>query len=246
MSDVLWKHGYPLFSPVHLLVMAFCLLLYVVLCRNFLKADKHVRMILLRVSACIPIVLECIQDIVLTIQGSMSAQYLPFHLCGQAIFVEVIHSFMHEGKAKNIIGEMIFSMFLPGALMALVFPGWNSLPLFDLISIKKYAAHFCLVLYGIYIYLDKQVHLNWKKIWIEFVYLYGVALLLWPFNNLFDTNYLYTHEPVDPLRFIWDGYGKPAYTGIMILAGVFLITMMYLINDVICKVEKRNENTVCH
>lgn len=231
MKNTWFKEGYPLFSRTHRIVMTTLTAGFVTACRQFQKASAHKRKKILKQVSLVPLALETVQDTVLSVKGKMNAQDLPFNLCGQAMFWEPIHAHMKEGKIRKELGNMIYSLFLPGAAMALVFPGWNYLPVLNGISLKKYTAHFFLVLYGILIAEDGQIHLQKKTFVEDLLYLYGVALLLWPFNNRYDTNYLYTHEPVDPLRWIWDRYGKKTYILVMMTAGVVLVASMYLIED---------------
>lgn len=202
---------------------------FILACRQFSKASDRKKKKILNQVSLVPLALETVQDTFLTITGKMNVQDLPFNLCGQAMFWEPVHARMKDGKVRKELGNMIYSLFLPGAAMALVFPGWNNLPVMNGISLKKYTAHFFLVLYGILIVEDGQVHLRKQTFAEDLLYLYGVALLLWPFNNRFDTNYLYTHEPVDPLRWIWDRYGKKTYILVMMTAGVVLVSSVYLI-----------------
>lgn len=243
MKNTWFKEGYPLFSRTHRIVMAGIGVGFTVAVRCFRKADQKKRKRILKRVSRVPLTLETVQDAVLVAEHKMSAQYLPLHLCGQAMFLEPLHASLKDGNVKQELGNMIYSLFLPGAAMALVFPGWNNLPVMNGISLKKYTAHFFLVLYGILIYEDGQVQLEKKTFLEDLIYLYGVALLLWPFNNRFNTNYLYTHEPVDPLRRIWDRYGKKTYILIMMTAGVVLISSMYLIEEESRK--HTHENTVC-
>lgn len=244
MKSTWFNEGYPLFSRTHRIVMTGIGIGMTAALQHFRKSDRKKRRKILRTVSRIPLVLETVQDTVLILKHQMNAQYLPLHLCGQAMFLEPLHDSMKKGKTKQELGNMIYSLFLPGAAMALVFPGWNNLPVMNGISLKKYAAHFCLVLYGILIDADGQTDLTKKTFFEDLIYLYGAALLLWPFNNHFDTNYLYTHEPVDPLRWIWDRYGKKTYILVMMTAGVVLISSMYLINH---EENRRHtdENTVC-
>ena len=243
MKNTWFKEGYPLFSKTHRIVMAGLGIGFTVAVRCFRKADQQKRQNILKNVSHVPLTLEVIQDMTLVAEHKMNAQYLPLHLCGQAMFLEPLHAGMKDGRGKKELGNMIYSLFLPSAAMALVFPGWNNLPVMNGISLKKYTAHFFLVLYGILIREDGQIHLEKKTFLEDLIYLYGVALLLWPFNNRFHTNYLYTHEPVDPLRWIWDRYGKKTYILIMMTAGIVLISSMYLIEEESRK--HTHENTVC-
>lgn len=244
MKNTWFKEGYPLFSRTHRIVMMCLGAGFVFGVKQFRRSDQTERKKILKHVSLVPLTLETIQDTFLVAKHRMNAQYLPLHLCGQAMFLEPAHAFMKEGTVKKELGNMIYSLFLPGAAMALVFPGWNNLPVFNGISLKKYAAHFFLVLYGILIKADDEISLPKRTFPEDLVYLYGVALLLWPFNNHFHTNYLYTHDPVDPLRWIWDRYGKKTYILVMMTAGAVLVSSMYLIDAESRK--HSHENTLCH
>ena len=117
--------GFSLFSPLHLawllLFLAaavFCSLLY----RRLSPADRKRARYLF---AVLLIADELFKVVCLLIGGNFLYGYLPFHLCSINIFLIAIHAV----RPCRLLGSFLYTVCIPAAAAALLFPTWTSLPL---------------------------------------------------------------------------------------------------------------------
>ena len=83
------------------------------------------------------LLLEICKDGVLLYTGQFRPNYLPLDLCGLSIFVE----FAAVRKPRPLLLEPVYSLSLPGACLALLFPNWFSLPLWNFFSLHSFLLH---------------------------------------------------------------------------------------------------------
>ena len=81
--------------------------------------------------------LEVLKVAVLLSTGQFRAAYLPLDLCGLSVFLE----FAAVWKPHPLLLELLYSLSLPGACLALLFPNWFPLPLWNFFSIHSFVIH---------------------------------------------------------------------------------------------------------
>ena len=69
--------------------------------------------------------LEVLKQVVLLTTHQFGKQYLPFDLCG----ISILFCLLEIWKPCAYFGELLYSLSLPGTLLALFFPNWKRLPL---------------------------------------------------------------------------------------------------------------------
>ncbi len=227
--------GYEQFSGPHLLMLGILLFLYVLILKRYEQQDEEKKNRILSVTSCVPLVMECIRDIMLACNGAFALKQLPFHLCGQAILVEFMHGRMQEGKKKDVLSELIFVLFMPGAMAALLFPDWTVYPLWNYWSLNSCFTHFFLVLYALMLYKDQKVHADVKHSWHALVYLLLSAAVIAPLNVLWHANFMFLMEAPAPLDVIQARHGQIVYIIVLALTGYGMSLLVYLVNSLLQK-----------
>jgi len=139
--------GFTLFSGGHLVWLAAMAALMIIVVRLYLGSSPGRRIGIRRLLALYLLVTEIVKDVIIVAVGAPLSAYLPLHLCGYAIFFLLIDAFLPEQKTT---GQMIAYAFGPGALMALLFCSWTSLPLFwNFMTIHSFLFHAVILAYMI-------------------------------------------------------------------------------------------------
>ena len=132
--------GFLLFHKTHLTILLFiscllmvCILLYRHSTKKRLWQWSIVTALLL---------LEVLKQGILLITGQFGMQYLPLDLCGLSIFFCLFYVW----KPCSYFGELLYSLSLPGTLLALLFPNWNRLPLWNFFCLHSFMLHTLLLL----------------------------------------------------------------------------------------------------
>ena len=134
--------GFRLFGIAHLLWLGgivLAVLAIALTCRRWKPETVHRLLCGLTWAA---LLLEICKDGVLLYTGQFRPNYLPLDLCGLSIFVE----FAAVRKPRPLLLEPVYSLSLPGACLALLFPNWFSLPLWNFFSLHSFLLHGLLVL----------------------------------------------------------------------------------------------------
>lgn len=123
--------------------------------------------------------------------------YLPLHLCSINVFLVAWHAW----KGGDMLGDFLYTVCIPGALAALLFPSWTVLPPFCLMSIHSFTIHILLVLYPVLLVVRGDITPNWRRIPQCLAILAALAVIALVANLAFDTNFFFLMEaePGNPL-----------------------------------------------
>ena len=219
-------NGFSLFGPLHsgwLLAIsaatAFC-------CRWYKGQGEAARRRFLRGLALLCAVQEVIKDLLLLWVGTSLLQYLPLHLCGLAIFIQLAEAW----RPTPFRQELLYSVTLPGSLAALLFCNWTETPPLHFMHWHSFTIHAYLVIFTAVQLAAGELRPNWKRLPQCFLFLLTVAVPVFFFNKWFDTNYMFLNvpSPGSPLVPLERLLGNPGY--ILGVAVLFLLVWlpMYL------------------
>ena len=104
--------------------------------------------------------LEVLKVAVLLSTGQFRAAYLPLDLCGLSVFLE----FAAVWKPHPLLLELLYSLSLPGACLALLFPNWFPLPLWNFFSIHSFVIHGLLVAVPVIFLARGTLRPDWKRL----------------------------------------------------------------------------------
>lgn len=160
--------------------------------------------------------------------GKMSVYELPLHLCSMAGILCGVHGFLKW----DWLGQVLYSLCLPGTILALMFPDWAYYPVIHFITIEGFLFHA-----GIVMYVSCQLHSykivpNVKRCWKVLLFLIVVMPLIYWFDKRFNANYMFVNSPSagSPLEWLADVMGVPGYLwgyAAFIVAGIILMDLGY-------------------
>lgn len=173
----------------------------------------------------------------LFIGGNYQFSYLPLHLCSINIFVIAYHSF----KPNRLLDSILYTVCIPGALAALLFPSWTSLPLGNFMHIHSFTVHILLALYPIVLTCGGDIRPKVQDIPKCVGILMAAALPIYLINLLLGTNFMFLMEADanNPLFIFKQLFGSHIWGFPIIIAGILIVmfTPWYLYDK---RLEKRN------
>ncbi len=175
-----------------------------------------------------------LKQIPLLLRGEWNVNYLPLELCSINIFLVTLHAW----KGSKLIGEFLYTVCIPGALAALLFPSWTHRAVFSLMSTHSFTIHSMLALYPALLLIRGDIRPSWKRIPQCMGILLVLAAFAWIVNSILDTNFFFLSRVSkgNPLYMFETMWGNHLYGFPVLIAGVLLV--MHLPLALIQKIRK--------
>lgn len=200
--------GFPLFGPGHFLWLLFGVGLCLVLYQCFCKWKEQSRRLCLRTVAGLLVADELFKYYIALRSGEFRPSFLPLHLCSIHIFCIAADAL----RPNDYLREELYAVCLPGALLALIFPGWAYLPIGNALCIHSFSAHILLLLYPLLVLAE-----GFRPQFRRFVRTLPVLLLtvgaVYGVNQIFGTNFMFLSRSGEgnPLAWFESFLGSPGY-----------------------------------
>lgn len=225
--------GFQAFGPTHLLWLLAGLLLCVGACVFYRNLSADRRKIMLTVLGVFIFLLEVIKDLVLIGLHEFGWENLPFHLCGINILLIAFDTI----KQSKVVRSFLYYFSIPGAALALLFPNWTEMPVWNFFHIHSFVIHILLVMYPLLLVTTGQVATDLKSALQGTLLLVGMAIPVYFLNLLWDTNFMFLMQPDsgNPLEMFEKLLGSHLW-GFPILLPV-VIFVMYLPTRIISNIK---------
>jgi len=183
--------GFQAFGPAHLLWLLAGLILCVAACVFYgkLSADRRERV--LKLLGAYIFLQEMVKDLVLILLGEFSWGHLPLHLCGINILLIAFDTI----KQTKTVRSFLYYFSIPGAALALLFPNWTEMPVWNFFHIHSFTIHILLVLYPLLLVTTNQVSTKLKAALQGVLLLVAMAIPVYGLNLLWDTNFMFLMQP---------------------------------------------------
>lgn len=145
------------------------------------------------------VLLECAKDMMLIITDQFRPNYLPLDLCGLSIFLELAAVYF----AKPFLYELIYSLSLPGAVLALLYPNWNSLPIWSYMSLHSFLLHGILTAIPIMMLASSMFSPNIRRLPICLLCLMAASVPIIWINSMLGTNFFFLARPSKGSPLVW-------------------------------------------
>ena len=215
--------GFSGFGFYHFLWLGCCVITLLITAVAYRRADDSKAARVRKTLAVLILANEVLlKQIPLILCNHWLPTYLPLHLCSINMFLVAWHAW----KGGDMLGEFLYTVCIPGALAALLFPSWNVLPPFCLMSIHSFTIHILLVLYPVLLVVRGDIKPTWRRIPQCLAVLTGLAVIALGANWLFDTNFFFLMEaePGNPLYLFETMWGSHLL-GFPVLITAVLIVM---------------------
>lgn len=213
--------GFAHYGALHLCWLAAFAVLAVLNCILYRKLGQKGRKIWRIVVASLLILDEIYKQIPLFVNGLFTLGYLPLHLCSINIFVIAFHAL----KPTKSVGNYLYTVCIPGAMAALLFPTWNALPGANYMLIHSFTVHILLALYPIVLTVSGEIKPELKELPKALLLLTGLAAFALICNLLMDANFMFLMyaDPGNPLYLFKELWGSHLLGFPVIITGVLLV-----------------------
>lgn len=210
-------NGFYLFDSVHLSWLV-SIVAFIVICVVFYTRTRH-RNIYLMTIFIILLLLEVWKQLYLFFEGRYTYYSPPLHLCGMGIFICGWHAFWPSRYSATLL----FALTLPGALIALLFPGWATDPVGSFLHIHSFVFHALLIAFVVPPLWIRELDIRIRDVYVAVLFLIVTVPLIYWYNAAFSTNFMFLNKPVKntPLQWLFDTFGESGY--IASLCGVLLV-----------------------
>jgi uncharacterized membrane protein YwaF len=160
--------------------------------------------------------------------GQLDHGFLPLHLCGVAVYACALHA----ARGGELLGELIYSSFAPGALAALLFPDWLAYPPTSFLFLSSFGIHMLICGYACAMLASGAHTPDARRLPRCFAVLLIYAFAVWCIDRLLRVNYLFLLHPAagSPLEWFeevlpWYALG---YLPMVAIVWVALYAPLYL------------------
>lgn len=217
-------HGFAHFDWMHLSWLAVFLTVTVVNSIWYRKLDSAGKGKWKKIVAALLLADEAFKDIMLIVGGRFLPSYLPLHLCSINILLIMIHAW----KPSKLLGGYLYTVGIPGAIAALLFPTWTSLPFMNFMHLHSFTVHILLALYPIVLAASGELAPELKRLPQYLLLLVGMAIPIYGINLLLNTNFMFlmSADEGNPLYMFEQMWGNHLLGFPVLIAAVLIV--MYI------------------
>lgn len=228
--------GFQAYGLTHILWLLAGLILWVGGCVFYRKLSARKQKMTLTVLGAYIFLQEMVKNLVLILLGEFSWGNLPFHLCG----INILLIAFDVIKQRSVVRSFLYYFAIPGAALALFFPNWTEMPVWNFFHLHSFTIHILLVLYPLLLVTTNQVSTDLKSACKGVVLLVAMAIPVYFLNLLWDTNFMFLMEPDsgNPLELFQKLLGSHLW-GFPILLPVVILVMYVPV--FICKNRKNRQ-----
>ena len=191
--------GFTAFGSLHLIWLLACLIFTVAFALFYKRWSEKGRSIWRKAMAIALVVTEIYKQTFLLIGGTWLPSYIPLHLCSINIFVIAWHAF----KPGYLSGNFLYTVCIPGAAAALLFPSWTSLPLANFMHIHSFTVHLCLLAYPIVLTVAGEIRPDIRTVPKCLLILVVMAVAIYFLNKPLDANFFFLAEAEEGNPLVW-------------------------------------------
>jgi len=216
--------GFDAFAPLHIAWLCFAAVVIIFCSYRYRCCDRKGRGRWQKNIAGLLLCNELFKHLCLLIGGNFMAKYLPLHLCSINIFIILFFVY----KPIKFLGDFLYLVCIPGAAAALLFPSWGALPFGNFMHLHSFTVHILLMLFPIMLTVAGDIQPNIKSLPQCLALLVAMAIPLYGFNLLADTNFMFLMyaEPGSPLLWFQEHWGNHLLGYPVLITAVIIV--MYI------------------
>lgn len=214
--------GFQHFDALHLAWLAIFVITVILSIHYYRNASQTKRAKWRKMIAVLLILDELWKMVFLFAGGNYQFSYLPLHLCSINIFVIAYHAW----RPNRLLDSILYTVCIPGAMAALLFPSWTKLPLLNFMHLHSFTVHILLALYPIVLTAAHEIHPKLSDIPKCVGILVGAAIPIYLINLLLGTNFMFLMkaDANNPLYFFKQTMGSHLW-GFPIIISAILVVM---------------------
>ncbi len=221
-----------MFSPVHIIWIAFIIMLCISGCLVAYRIGRERRMRLCSYLAAGAFMCGLLEYGITAATGYFTRYTLPLHLCSLAYVICPIHAIVSAGSESGIkryLDQIMFYPCLPGVILAILFPDWSIYPAFNYITVTGFLGHGLLLVYIITKAFCRDLDISCRYTWMNISFIAAYSLFTIVINRILGTDYFFTTGPSrnSPLLTVYLAWGYPGYITVYALLGLLGLYAAY-------------------
>lgn len=221
--------GYGQFSIKHLMWLILTISLIVGVVFLYGQLEPSSRITLLRTIGATLIIIDIIKMVLIYHSDVVFSDYLPLELCSFAAYFIVCDSIW---IGNDIFPEMLLTMFLPAAIMAILVPTTSTLPAINFYTIHQFLYHGLIIAYVMTRFLYGEIPLSYPGVWKSILQIIMLATVIYIIDTVFNKNFMFLRDTYDNalLNVIWKITGGGInYTGGLVCFCIIMIHVFFII-----------------
>ena len=217
--------GFGQVSSAHFAWLAAIAALVAAIVLAYRRAERTGRIAMRRAIAAALLVPEPIKLALIAANGVDVTEYLPLEICSFAAYAIACDAIWPD---NGFFGDVLLTMFMPAAIMALLVPTVTPLPAINFFTIHQFLFHGLIVAYVLARYASGEIRLAYSSIWKSVLKILAISLPVYAIDLLWGKNFMFlTGSAGNPLLgIIWDvtGGGFVYFLGL----SCFVIVVVHL------------------
>ena len=234
-SDTIPKGlGFSHFDGFHLAWLLGGAAVIAVCCLLYRRLDEKQRRIFRKTVAVLLVADELIKDIPMIAMGVFHVKYLPFQLCSINLFLIAWHAW----RPNRTLSAFLYTVCIPGALAALLFPTWTKLPGMNFMLIHSFTVHILLLLYPVVLTAGGEISPRLRDVPKCIALLAALACVALVLNLVWDTNFMFLMDVTksNPLYIFEKAWGNHLLGFPVLIAAI--VAVMYAPIEIYHKLKK--------
>ncbi len=188
--------GYGQFSFGHFVWLLLTVLLTALTAWLYRHGGPADKLLILRSIAAALMILEALKMFLMWRTGVSVSENLPLEICSFAAYSIVLDSIHPE---RPFFSMMLLVLFLPAAIMAVLFPTTSPLPAVNFYTIHQFLYHGLIIAYVLARYLAGEIPVLYSEVWGCIGKILVLVAVMYVVDTLFRRNFM----------FLKDAYGNP-------------------------------------
>lgn len=229
--------GFKVFGLSHLLWIAVIALVAILTVRKYRVMSVKGRRGLELTVCWSAFIIDIARLVLQGVKSGFTPDMLPFHLCGIAVYLSLFNAL----SPSEIKRDILFSLCMPGAALALLFPAWTYYPICNIFCIGCFLTHALLVIYPLMITLGGGERPDWRNLPKSLIFIAIILPPVYLFNGTFGTDFMFINGTlgVFPLTLFEEWFGNPGYLLGMLMLLILVWIALYLPGTVYMSRKKR-------
>ena len=215
--------GYGQFTPAHLILVAISIVFIAAVVLAYKRSDEKRKILIRRIIGIGIIVIEVFKYSSYPIIGVNLSEYLPLEICSFAGYSILIDCLLVN---SHFFSDLLMLMFLPGAIMPLIFPTTTILPAINYYTFHQFLFHSLIIAYVLMRFFCGELKPTYKGLWKSVPKILVLAGVIYIIDVVFDRNFMFLRRTFG--NFLLNiiegitGPGVPYTLGLLVLVMIVL------------------------
>ena len=237
--DLFWLHksfygpgeadvGFSVFSAPHLIWLTLMAAFIAVFSFYYHRGNEDRRGNMRKSLALFLILFELFKLCLMALTGAPVREHLPLEVCSLAEYAMLADAFW---PGNRFLGQLMAYIFLPAAIMALVFPTVTAYPPVSFYSIHQFVFHACIVAYIIARYAAGEIRPRYAGLWASALVIAVLTVPIYLLNAKFGTNFFFlmAHRDNAVLKPLWNLSGGTGGVKYVIALIAFIAVVLHVV-----------------